>query len=86
VTDRNEQRKLVYPHPWTYLVIGVNEEAMRSAVAGILRNRAYDVEFSRSSAQGKYVSLRVTMIVNDEGDRATIYQSLTAHPSTKIVI
>lgn len=86
LTHGNEELKIIYPHEWTYVVIGLNEHDVRIAIGEVLHERAYEIVFSKSSAQGKYVSLRVTMIVNDEDDRGRIYQSLNDHPSTKIVI
>lgn len=77
---------LVYPLPWTYVVIGVSEAAIRTAIADILQSRPYDVEFSKSSARGKYVSLRITLIVRDEADRGNIFTSLNDHPSTAFVL
>ena len=84
--NRKEELKIVYPHPWAYVVIGMNEHDVRAAIHDVLHSRAHEVEFSKSSTQGKYVSLRVTMIVQDEDDRLRIYNELNDHPSTKIVI
>ena len=81
-----EELKILYPHPWTYVVIGVDETAVRAAIDDVLQARAYEVEFSKKSSGGKYVSLRVMMVVNDEDDRGRIYRSLNDHPATKIVL
>jgi uncharacterized protein len=86
VSHGNAQVKSMYPHQWTYVVIGLSEEGVRMAIDEVLQERTYEVAFSKVSAKGKYVSLRVTLIVNDEDDRGEVYQSLNDHPATKIVI
>lgn len=84
--ERKEELKILYPHEWTYVVIGLSEPDVRAAINEVLDQRAYEVEFSKLSAKGKYISLRVTMMVNDEDDRGRIYESLNEHPATKIVM
>lgn len=82
----NEELKIIYPHEWTYVVIGASEPRVHSAIRNVLQGRAYKSELSKVSAKGKYISVRVSMVVHDKDDRGRIYQSLNDHLATKIVI
>ncbi|HPC33231.1 MAG TPA: DUF493 domain-containing protein [Syntrophales bacterium] len=82
------QKKAVinYPCPWSYRVIGADEEELRRAVAEIVQDRSYRMVLSRSSANGKYQSFCVEMIVESEGHRIALYQALRNHEAVKIVL
>lgn len=74
-----------YPCRWVYKVIGSDEAKMRAAIAGIIPGGC-EITPSRSSAGGKYVSLAVTVQVEDEVSRTSTYEALRKDPSIKIVL
>jgi putative lipoic acid-binding regulatory protein len=84
----NEKRKvhLEYPCPWVYKIIGSDENEMRHAVAEIIRDRAYKVSPSRSSAAAKYHCLNVELSVESESHRTDLYEALKAHRAVKMVL
>ena len=83
---KGEEPKIVYPLQWTYAVIGLSEIELRAALDEVLIKRTYEVELSNVSSKGKYISLRVTTLVQDEDDRNRIFKALNDHPVTKKVI
>ena len=83
-----------YPCLWGYKVIGPDEEAMRSAVKLCLEqclhdnsgDREFELGQSRTSKNGKYVSLSLNLTVQDESERNAIYEALTKRPEIVMVI
>jgi putative lipoic acid-binding regulatory protein len=78
--------QLTYPCEWPYVVIGANENELRAAIANIVQNRTHTISLSHTSAKGKYISLKVLVVVLTEEDRLGIYHALNDHPATKVVI
>ncbi|MDP6038409.1 MAG: DUF493 domain-containing protein [Candidatus Latescibacteria bacterium] len=75
-----------YPCPWTFKVIGREEEQMRDAIAEIVGDHAYSLTFSNQSAQGNYCSLNLDMVVLDEPHRLNTFDALVHHNSIQIVL
>ncbi len=78
--------QLTYPCEWPYVVIGVHEDDMRIAIKDVMQNRTHTVSLSNTSTGGKYLSLKVLVVVRTEEDRLGIYRALKDHPATTIVI
>ncbi len=78
--------ELSYPCEWPYVIIGLEEADLRSAVQDIVQNRTHTVAVSNTSARGKYVSLKVLVVVLSDEDRVGIFEALKNHPATKVVI
>jgi len=83
---RDHDLELSYPCTWVYKVIGRSEEAVREAIRDVLQERERKVCVSRKSASGKYCCLNVELTVHDATDRVEIYNALSSHPLTKIVL
>ncbi len=75
-----------YPCPWTYQIIGTDEDGLRRAVGEIIQDRTYRMVLSRSSEKGKYQSFQLEVVVESEGHRLAVYEALRAHPTVKIVL
>ena len=75
-----------YPCPWSFKVIGREEDEIRQAVAEIVGDHAYTLTFSNQSAHGKYCSLNLDMVVVDEPHRLTTFEALMHHASIQIVL
>ncbi len=92
--ENNGKPEIEYPCPWDYKIIGTCEDAMRSAVQLCLDksldratgDREFELGTSRTSNGGKYVSLRLNLMVMDETERNGIFTSLAGHPEIRIVI
>lgn len=90
----NQKPTIDYPCRWGYKVIGQAEAEVRLAIGDCLRqclgpdgvsDRA-QIEGSRSSGGGKYVSVSLAVQVESEAQRNTIFQALANHPGVKLVI
>ena len=81
-----QKLELDYPCAWVYKIIGPDGDAMKQAVAGIVRDRTYRITHSRSSETGKYHCLNVEMTVESDGHRQDVYLSLKGHPAVKWVL
>ena len=92
--ENSEKLNIEYPCPWDFKIIGTNEDAMREAVSQCLDqalhpasgDREFELGTSRTSNGGKYISLRLNLMVMDEAERNTIFSSLAQQPEIRIVI
>jgi uncharacterized protein len=83
--DGTRKINIDYPCLWVYKVIGSDETTMRTAIAEAIPGGC-EITTSRSSAGGKYVSLTVTVRVEDEIGRTSIYEALLKDLSVKVVL
>jgi uncharacterized protein len=83
--DGNQKACIDYPCRWVYKVIGPDEARMRAAIAEVIPG-GWEITASRSSTTGKYLSLDVTVQVEDEASRLSIYEALRKDPSVKVVL
>lgn len=83
-----------YPCPWTYKVVGADEDDVRRAVKVMLEvcldrgggERAFELGVSRTSSSGKYVSLNLTLEVANEDERDALYAGLKDCPEVLMVL
>jgi putative lipoic acid-binding regulatory protein len=75
-----------YPCPWSYQIIGADEDSLRRAVGDIIRDRTYRLTLSRCSEKGRYQSFLLEVVVESEGHRLAVYEALRADPAVKIVL
>jgi putative lipoic acid-binding regulatory protein len=75
-----------YPCVWKYKVIGMERQAIQAALSEKLGDAPYSLSESRSSKQGKYISLNLELTVHNEEQRLHLYSALTADPSIKLVL
>lgn len=78
--------KLKYPCSWTYKIIGMNAGQIRQAISKAITDREYKINFSNFSANGKYISLNLEVVVDDEAQRTEIFNALKKHPDIKMVL
>jgi len=84
--SHNHKPEIRYPCEWEYKIIGAGEDLIREAIRDVVQERTCVVSFSNRSRQGKYVCLNLELIVLNEGDRTSIYESLKEHPSVRMVL
>ncbi|HOO91090.1 MAG TPA: DUF493 domain-containing protein [Syntrophales bacterium] len=75
-----------YPCRWTYTVIGSDSNELERVIEEIVGGRDYTVAPSHTSKKGTYCSLNLEVLVDDEGCRTGIYETLRKHPAVKIVL
>lgn len=92
--NRKQQPEVEYPCRWQYKVIGTDGEAVaeaaRECVARCLGAdhgaRSVELEPSRSSAGGKYVSWSLSLRVDSARERDELFAALGSHEMIRIVI
>ncbi len=92
--DPSQRPEITYPAPWSFKVIGTDEDDVRRAVKITLavcldRNsgeRAYELGVSRTSAKGNYVSLELSLTVVSEAERDALFTGLADCPEIRMVI
>lgn len=81
-----EKPDIAYPCTWLYKVIGTDEDALRDAIACTCGEANLLVTKSHSSSSGKYCSLNLEMVVEDDDTRLGHYRNLKNHAAVKIVL
>lgn len=81
-----DKPEIEYPCAWTFKIIGQDEGLLRKAVIETLKSRDHTVNNSNSSSGGKYISLSLTVTVDNETDRNDIYNSLQSEPTIKMIL
>lgn len=75
-----------YPCVWQYKIIGMERKAVQAALSKKLGDAPYSLSESRTSKQGKYISLNLALTVHNEEQRLHLYNALTADSSIKLVL
>ena len=75
-----------YPCEWSFKVIGTDKQLVRNAAAGVMDQREYLLQYSKSSKTGKYHSWNIDLVVKDEQERNQIYTDLKSHSDITMVI
>jgi len=75
-----------YPTQWSYTVIGPDRAKLESVIADTVAERDHQLELSKKSSEGKYTSLKLDVVVQDEKERLQIFEALRDHPDVKIVL
>lgn len=78
--------KIDYPCVWQYKLIGMDRQAVRAAVAVYLGDAPYSLSDSRKSGGGKYLSMNLEVMVDNNEQRLELYQALAGHPAIKVVL
>lgn len=78
--------EIEYPINWTYSIIGYNENEMRAAAKFAVGEKKHTIIKSNSSKSGKYISMKLDLIVDDEAERLAIFELLKYDKAIKMVI
>ena len=81
-----EKPKITYPCTWLYKVIGTDEDALRKAIEITCGKENLLVTKSHTSSGGKYCSLNVETVVEDDDTRLGHYRNLKNHAAVKVVL
>ena len=86
INDLEEKLELEYPCSWSYKVITEHKDHTKEAVLDIILDRVHKLTPSNCSKSGKYVSMNLELLVQNEDDRNFIYEALKAHQKVKMVL
>lgn len=85
--DKNLPKlELDYPASWKYKLVGRERAVVEAAIKSVVQERIHSINFSNKSSSGKYVSLNLDMIVQNEDERNFIYEALKAHQDIHYVL
>jgi len=89
ILDGNgDQRKLEleYPCQWHYKIVGEKKERIIEAVCEIISDKEHTITHSNQSKSGKYISMNLDLLVQNDEERNFIYEALKAHQHIKMVL
>jgi len=81
-----ERPVIEYPCHWRYRVIGKDTVTLRAVIATILGDREYALTEGNTSSGGKYRSLELDVVVDDDAMRLAIFSQLTQSSDIAFVI
>ena len=81
-----EKPSIQYPCSWVYKIIGTDEDTLRNAVSTVIGKKELLITKSHTSSGGKYTSLNVEVVVDDDETRLKYYQHLKNHAAVKVVM
>lgn len=81
-----KELKLEYPCKWTYKCITEHGNVIEQIVAGVLDTREHTIQKSQESKKGKYCSYSVEVLVHNDDDRKSIFESFKTHKAIKFVL
>jgi len=86
INDSKEKLELEYPCSWTYKLIGLEKEVIQKAIHDVILEREHKLTHSNKSKTGKYVSMNLDIIIQNEDERNFIYEALKTHQHIKMVL
>ena len=86
INDSEKKIVLEYPCSWSYKLIGHEKEAIQKAIHDVILQREHSLDHSNNSKTGKYVSMNLELVIQNEDERNFIYEALKAHQHIKMVL
>jgi putative lipoic acid-binding regulatory protein len=87
VTMADGQRpEIEFPCRWNYRIIGTSEDAIRALIAELVGEAEHEVAYGQASSGGTYVSLLLTVQVEDDAHRLAVYAGLTGATCVRVVL
>lgn len=86
IPDNTCKPRIDYPCQWQYKIIGESTVAIRKIVESTVSDRAFTLTESNVSSSGRYVSMNLELIVQDEEQRLALYRILADRPEIKVVL
>lgn len=86
INDSKKKIILEYPTSWSYKLIGHEKEAIQKAIHDVILQREHSLNHSNNSKTGKYVSMNLDLVIQNEDERNFIYEALKAHQDIKMVL
>ena len=79
-------QEIKYPIDWKYRVIGTQEEHIRNAIDEVLETKEYKLKFSNKSSKGKFISFEISLNIESEKERDSIFVNLKNHSKINMII
>ena len=86
INDSKKKLELVYPCSWSYKLIGHEKEAIKQAIHDVILEREHNLKHSNNSKTGKYISMNLDLVIQNEDERNFIYEALKTHQNIKMVL
>ena len=86
INDSEKKLELEYPCSWSYKLIGHEKEAIQKAIHDVIIEREHTLEHSNNSKTGKYVSMNLDLVIQNEDERNFIFEALKKHQNIKMVL
>lgn len=87
LNDKNLPKlELEYPCKWTYKLVGAEKAALQKAIHDVIVEREHTLTHSNASKTGKYVSMNLELLIQNEDERNFIFEALKAHQNIKMVL
>ncbi len=81
-----DKLEIEYPVTWTYSIIGFDEKEMRAAAKFAVGEKEHTMTLSNRSSGGKYISMQLALVVDDEAERLAIFELLKHDKAVKMLI
>ncbi len=82
----NQKIEITYPCEWEIKIIGSDEKIMRNVTDCILEERSYTVLRSNASRTGKYLTLKIKLVLQSAEEKQDIYAKFTSDKEIKFVL
>ena len=86
INDSKKKLELDYPCSWSYKLIGYEKKAIQKAIHDVILEREHNLKHSNASKTGKYVSMNLDLVIQNEDERNFIYEALKKHQNIKMVL
>jgi len=86
LNDKNEKLELTYPCSWSYKLIGYEKEAIQKAIHDVISQKEHKLTHSNLSKTGKYISMNLNLVIQNEDERNFIFDALKKHQNIKMVL
>jgi uncharacterized protein len=78
--------KIEYPCEWSYKIIGSDKKLIMETIENLLVGLEFQMNESRQSSSGKYLSLHVSIRVSSQDERERLFELFQNIPTVKIVL
>ena len=86
INDSSKKLELEYPCTWSYKLIGHEKEAIQKAIHDVILEREHTLKHSNNSKTGKYVSMNLDLLVQNEEERSFIFEALKQHHNIRMIL
>lgn len=86
INDSKEKLQLNYPCNWCYKLIGHDKNNLHLAVKSIVKEKPHTLTASNKSKNGKYISMNLELLIDNEDERKYLYEALKQHEHIKTVL
>ena len=86
LNDKTDKLELTYPCSWSYKLIGYKKEAIEEAILDVISQKEHKLTHSNLSKTGKYISMNLNLVIQNEDERNFIFDALKKHQNIKMVL